>query len=98
MTKAKQQRLACELATHVRYLRLTGVGGTALVAAMFGRMAGFRAFLTEKASRQVTCYERRRHWRRSGAAVKARPDAFGGGQIGDHLHVDALAIRCPVRS
>jgi len=45
MTKAKQQRLARELDTRVRYLRLTGVDGTALIAAMSGRMAEFRALL-----------------------------------------------------
>ena len=45
MTKARQQRLARELDTRVRYLRLTGVDGTALVAAMSGRLAEFRALL-----------------------------------------------------
>ncbi len=45
MTAAKRQRLARELDTRVRYLRLTGLDDTALVAAMSDRAADFEALL-----------------------------------------------------
>jgi hypothetical protein len=45
MTAAKRQQLARELDTRVRYLRLTGLDDTALVAAMSDRVAGFEALL-----------------------------------------------------
>ena len=45
MTKAKQHRPVRELDACVRRLRLTGVDGGALVAAMPGRTAEFRALL-----------------------------------------------------
>ena len=45
MTTAKRQQLARELDTLVRYLRLTGLDDTALVAAMSGRVADFQALM-----------------------------------------------------
>ena len=45
MTMAKRRQLARELDTRVRYLRLTGLGDTALVAAMSVRMADFQALM-----------------------------------------------------
>ena len=48
MTAAKRQQLARELDTRIRYLRLTGLDDTALVAAMSVRMADFQA-LTDAA-------------------------------------------------
>ena len=45
MTMAKRQQLARELDTCVRYLRLTGLDDTALVAAMSVHMAGFQAIM-----------------------------------------------------
>ena len=45
MTAAKRQQLARELDTRVRYLRLTGLDDTALVAAMSVRMADFQALM-----------------------------------------------------
>ncbi len=45
MTAAKRQQLARELDTRVRYLRLTGLDDTALVAAMSDRVADFQALL-----------------------------------------------------
>ena len=45
MTAAKRQQLARELDTRVCYLRLTGLGDTALVAAMSDRVADFQALL-----------------------------------------------------
>jgi hypothetical protein len=45
MTAAKRQQLARELDTRVRYLRLTGLDDTALVAAMSDRAADFQALL-----------------------------------------------------
>ena len=45
MTMAKRRQLAWELDTGVRYLRLTGLNGTALVAAMSGRVADFQALM-----------------------------------------------------
>ncbi len=45
MTAAKQKQLARELDTRVRYLRLTGMDGMALFAAMSDRLADFKALL-----------------------------------------------------
>ena len=45
MTMAKRRQLARELDTRVRYLRLTGLDDTALVAAMSVRMADFQALM-----------------------------------------------------
>ncbi len=45
MTAAKRQQLARLLDTRVRYLRLTGLDDTALVAAMSDRVADFEALL-----------------------------------------------------
>ncbi len=45
MTAAKRQQLARTLDTRVRYLRLTGLDDTALVAAMSDRVADFEALL-----------------------------------------------------
>ncbi len=45
MTAAKQQRMARELDTRVRYLRLTGLAGIALFAAMADRMDDFEALM-----------------------------------------------------
>ncbi len=45
MTQAKQRQLARELDTRVRPLRLTGLDGIALFAAMSNRMADFKALL-----------------------------------------------------
>ncbi len=45
MTAAKRQQLARLLDTRVRYLRLTGLDDTALVAAMSDRMADFKALM-----------------------------------------------------
>ncbi len=45
MTTAKQQRLARELDTRVRYLRLTGLNDTAMFLAMADRMDDFRALM-----------------------------------------------------
>jgi hypothetical protein len=45
MTAAKRQQLTRELDTRVRYLRLTGLDDTALVAAMSDRVADFEALL-----------------------------------------------------
>ncbi len=45
MTAAKQKQLARELDTRVRYLRLTGLQGIALFAAMSDRMADVKALL-----------------------------------------------------
>ncbi len=45
MTAAKRQQLARLLDTRVRYLRLTGLDDTALVAAMSDRVADFQALL-----------------------------------------------------
>ena len=45
MTAAKRQQLARELDTRVRYLRLTGLDDTALVAAMSVRVADFQALM-----------------------------------------------------
>ena len=45
MTPAKRQQLARELDTRIRYLRLTGLDDTALVAAMSVRMADFQALM-----------------------------------------------------
>ncbi len=45
MTAAKRQQLARLLDTRIRYLRLTGLDDTALVAAMSNRMADFEALL-----------------------------------------------------
>ena len=45
VTTAKQQRLARELDTRVRHLRLTGLDGIALFIAMADRMADFRALM-----------------------------------------------------
>ncbi len=45
MTVTKRQQLVRELDTRVRYLRLTGLDDTALVAAMSDRMADFQALL-----------------------------------------------------
>ena len=45
MTAAKQGRLARELDTRVRYLRLTGLDGIALFAAMADRMPDFKALM-----------------------------------------------------
>ena len=45
MTSAKQGRLARELDTRVRYLRLTGLDGVALFAAMADRMTDFKALM-----------------------------------------------------
>lgn len=45
MTDAKKQRLAKELDTRVRYLRLTGLDGVALFAAMSDRMSDFKALM-----------------------------------------------------
>ena len=45
MTAAKQKQLARELDTRVRYLRLTGLDGIALFAAMSDRMADFKALM-----------------------------------------------------
>ena len=42
MTAAKRQQLARELDTRIRYLRLTGLDDTALVAAMSVRKADFQ--------------------------------------------------------
>ena len=45
MTAAKRRQLARELDTRVRYLRLTGLDDTALLAAMSVRMADFQALM-----------------------------------------------------
>jgi len=45
MTAAKRQQLARLLDTRVRYLRLTGLDDTALVAAMSDRVTDFQALL-----------------------------------------------------
>lgn len=45
MTDAKKQRIAKELDARVRYLRLTGLEGVALFAAMSDRMADFKALM-----------------------------------------------------
>jgi len=45
MTAAKRQQLARLLDTRVRYLRLTGLDDTALIAAMSDRAADFQALL-----------------------------------------------------
>ena len=45
MTAAKRQQLARELDTRVRYLRLTSLDDTALVAAMSIRVADFQALM-----------------------------------------------------
>ena len=45
MTAAKRQQLIRELDTRVRYLRLTGLDDTALVAAMSDRVADFEVLL-----------------------------------------------------
>ena len=45
MTAAKQERLARELDTRVRYLPLTGAAGLALFAAMADRITDFRALM-----------------------------------------------------
>jgi len=47
MTEAKKGRLARELNTRVRYLRLTGLDGIALFAAMSDRMADFKALMDD---------------------------------------------------
>lgn len=45
MTPAKQQRMARELDTRVRYLRLTGLNGMILVAAMSDRIADLKTLV-----------------------------------------------------
>lgn len=45
MTEAKKQRLAKELDTRVRYLRLTGLDGMSLFAAMSDRMPDFKVLM-----------------------------------------------------
>ena len=45
MTTAQRRRLARELDTRARYLRLTGLDDDALVAAMSDRMADIRTLL-----------------------------------------------------
>ncbi len=45
MTAAKRQQLARLLDTRVRYLRLTGLDDTALIAAMSDRVSDFEALL-----------------------------------------------------
>ena len=45
MTEAKKGRLARELDTRVRYLRLTGLNDTDLFLAMADRMADFKALM-----------------------------------------------------
>ncbi len=45
MTAAKRARLARELDTRVRYLRLTGLDGVALFAAMADHMPDFKMLL-----------------------------------------------------
>ncbi len=45
MTQAKQRQLARELDTRVRYLRLTGMDGMTLFAAMSDRLPDFKALL-----------------------------------------------------
>lgn len=45
MTAARRAHLARELNTRVKYLRLTGLDGPALVEAMAGRMCDVRALL-----------------------------------------------------
>ena len=45
MTEAKKRRLARELDTRVRYLRLTGLDGIALFLAMADHMVDFRALI-----------------------------------------------------
>ena len=45
MTAAKQKQLARELDTRVRYLRLTGMDGMALFAAMSDRLPDFKALM-----------------------------------------------------
>jgi hypothetical protein len=45
MTAAKRQQFARELDTRVRYLRLTGLDDTALVAVMSDRVADFQTLL-----------------------------------------------------
>ena len=76
MTKAKQQHPARELDTRVRYLRLTGVDGAALVAAMSGRTAKFRALLTAKPCRLATRYKRRISLKVVYAAASSSKDSW----------------------
>jgi hypothetical protein len=45
MTAARRAHLARELNTRVKYLRLTGLDGPALVEAMAGRMGDVRALM-----------------------------------------------------
>jgi hypothetical protein len=45
MTESKKQRMARELDTRVRYLRLTGLDDTALFAAVANRMDDFKALM-----------------------------------------------------
>ena len=59
MTRAKQRQLARELDTRVRYLRLTGMEGMTLFAAMSDRLPDFKVFLDAAGPEGMDSFARR---------------------------------------